>query len=284
VVSGRILIAGAGWLGGALSRVLIARGRDVLAVRREASGLRALAEAGAATLALDLAAPEAARRIPEGIDAIVACQSAGGEAPEAYRAAYLACNRTLLDAAARLGVAAFVYTGSTGVFGQRDGGAVKEDSPPAPSGPSGEVLAEAERLVLGAAASGLPARIVRLSGLYGPARTGIIERVRCGRLALGPGDDAWMNFCHLEDAVAVVVAALERGEAGGVYHGSDAAPTRRREVVEWIAARLGIPAPRGEAAAAGPNRRIEAAWTRAALGLELRYPSFREGLAPFLRG
>jgi nucleoside-diphosphate-sugar epimerase len=175
-----------------------------------------------------------------------------------------------------------VYTGSTGVFGQRDGSDVDEAAPPAPAGATAEVLVEAERLVRGAAGPDLRASVVRLSGLYGPGRAGIVERVRSGALALGPGDDAWMNFCHLEDAVTFVVAALDRGEGGAVYHGSDGAPARRREVVEWIATRLGIAPPRADAAAPGPSRRILSAGTRAALSLSLAFPSFREGLATLL--
>lgn len=278
-MSRTILVAGAGWLGSAIARSLLASGHRVIAIRRALGPLAALEAAGAVPLAVDLAEPGASRRIPAGVDAIVACQSSGADTVDGYRAAYVLANRALLEAAERLRVGAFVYTGSTGVFGQRDGSDVSEGTPPAPSGPTGEVLVEAEEAVLAAARLGIPARIVRLSGLYGPGRTGILERVRAGRLALGPGDDAWMNFCHLEDAVAFVRAALERGETGGVYHGSDAAPARRREVVEWIAARLGIPAPTATATAQGPNRRILSVWTRAALGVELGHPSFREGLA-----
>jgi nucleoside-diphosphate-sugar epimerase len=274
----RVLVAGAGWLGSALSRRLLAEGHGVVAVRRDAGALRPLVEAGAVALALDLAEPGAARSIPQDVDAIVACQSSAVDTAEAYRRAYVDANRVLLDAAARNGVRAFVYTGSTGVFGQRDGGDVEERTAPAPSGPSGEVLVEAERTVFDAATRGVRACVVRLSGLYGPGRTGILERVRTGRLALGPGDDAWMNFCHLADAVSFVIAGLERGEPGRAYHGSDAAPARRREVVEWIAGRLGIPPPRSEVAPPGPNRRIRSEWSREALGVELRYPSFREGL------
>jgi len=281
-VTARVVVAGAGWLGSALARALLARGDEVIAVRRSGAALAPLAAAGARPLALDLAAPGASHALPDGVDAIVACQSSASDSPEAYRAAYVDANRALLEAARRLGVRAFVYTGSTGVFGQRDGGDVTEETSPAPALPSAGVLVEAERAVLEAAARGLPARIVRLSGLYGPGRAGILERVRAGRLALGPGDDAWMNFCHLDDAVAFVAAALDRGEPGRVYHGSDAGPARRREVVEWIAAKLGIPSPHGDGAPPGPNRRIRSEWSRAALGVSLRYPSFREGLAPLV--
>lgn len=276
----RVLVAGAGWLGSAVARLLLADGHEVIAVRRRADPLRPLAEAGATPLVLDLARDGAHRQVPAGIDWIVACQAAHGETAEAYRAAYVHVTRTLLAVAVRDAVRSFVYTGSTGLFGQRGGEEVTEASTPAPAGPTGAILLEAERAVLDAASLGLPTRVVRLSGLYGPGRTGIVDRVRSGQLTLGPGDDAWMNFCHLDDAVAFVIAALLRGEDGRVYHGSDAAPARRREVVQWIAERLGITPRKAGAAPPGPNRRVGSSWSRAALGIDLRYPSFRDGLAP----
>lgn len=94
-----------------------------------------------------------------------------------------------------------------------------------------EVLVEAEEMLLAAARAGTSACLLRLSGLYGPGRDGILDRVRTGRLALGPGDDAWMSFCHRDDAVAFVAAAIENGETGAVYHGTDAEPALRRDVV-----------------------------------------------------
>ena len=106
--------------------------------------------------------------------------------------------------------------------------------------------------------------------------------MRSGALALGPGDGAWMNFCHRDDAVAFVLAALARSAPGAIHHGSDARPARRREVVEWISARLGIPPSRSERPAAGPDRRILSERTRAELGVELRWPSFSDGLAPLI--
>jgi nucleoside-diphosphate-sugar epimerase len=273
-----VLVAGCGWLGTAIARALVERGDRVTGIRRDPGRAAALAALGVEPLAVDLAAPGAEARLPAA-DAVVACQSASADGEAAYRAAYVDANRALLAAASRGGARAFVYTGSTGVFGQRDGSEVDEATPPAPASASAAVLVEAERLVTGAAAGGLRACVVRLSGLYGPGRTGVVERVRSGALALGPGDDAWMNFCHRDDAVAFVLAALDRARPGAVHHGSDAHPARRREVVEWIAARIGVAPRRAESAAPGPSRRISSAATREALGVALAYPSFREGLA-----
>ena len=276
----RVLVAGAGWLGSAVARALVARGDQVIALRRDPARAEALRAPGVTPLALDLTAPGAAAKLPD-FDAVVACQSAGGDSAENYRAAYLTANRALLEAASRTG-ARMVYTGSTGVFGQRDGSLVTEETPPAPASPTAGVLVEAERLVRGAA-HGVPACLLRLSGLYGPGRSGVLQRVRSGALSLGPGDDAFMNWCHLEDAVAFVLAALERGAPGAAYHGSDAAPPRRREVIEWVATQFGVEPGRSAVAAGGPSRRIDSAWSRQQLGVTLRYPSFRDGLALLIR-
>jgi nucleoside-diphosphate-sugar epimerase len=96
-----------------------------------------------------------------------------------------------------------------------------------------------------------------------------------------------MNFCHRDDAAATVIAALDRGSPGAVYHASDASPATRHDVVAWIAARLAIAPPRhDEVAAPSPrrraNRRVSAEATRRELGVRLAYPSFRDGLAAFL--
>jgi nucleoside-diphosphate-sugar epimerase len=280
----RVLVAGAGWLGSAVARALAARGDRVTAVRRSAARLRDLEGPGIEGLALDLSDPREARRLPDGIDAVVACQSAAGDGAGPYRRAYVDVNRSLLDRFRGPGLRAFVYTGSTGVFGQRDGGEVDESTPPAPSGPAAEVLVEAERVLLAAASGGAPSVVLRLSGIYGPGRPWPVERVRVGALALGPGDGAWLNLCHLEDAVAAVLAVLDRGRPGRVYHASDAHPPRRRELVEWVAARLGIPVPTGARPYEGADRRILAGRSRAELGLELAYPSFREGVEALLAG
>src|SRR5512137_1912442 len=96
-----ILIAGAGWLGKEIGRALVARGARVTAVKRRPEGLDALRGLGFEPLALDLADPAAAARIPEDVTAIVACQAASSDGPDAYRRSYVDVNATLLAAARR---------------------------------------------------------------------------------------------------------------------------------------------------------------------------------------
>lgn len=276
-----IAIAGCGWLGSALGAHLLRQGHRVTAIRRNPQRLAELADLGLEPLALDLGDPKAHLALPGDIEAIVACQSARSDSAEGYRAAYLTANETLLRAAERLPLRALVYTGSTGVFGYTDGREVFESTSVSPASATAEVLVEAEQQAVAAALRGIPTRVVRLSGLYGPGRWGTLRRVRSGAVALGPGDETYMNFCHLDDAIAAIEAAMLRGAPGAVYHGSDARPPQRREVVQALAAQMGI-APiqnPGPAAPFAANRRINASWTRAQLGFELQWPDFRRGFA-----
>jgi hypothetical protein len=55
-------------------------------------------------------------------------------------------------------------------------------------------------------------------------------------------------------------------------------------VIEWVAGQLGVEPARNGQPAGGPSRRIDSTWTRRVLGVTLRYPTFREGLAPLLAG
>jgi nucleoside-diphosphate-sugar epimerase len=281
-----VLVAGLGWLGQAIAGELAAAGHEVTGVRRRFDDEEALRAAGIQPLRCDLADFHAVRRLPD-VQAVVACTAPHVQGEDAYRAAYLEINEALLERYTSAGLTSYVYTSSTSVFGQRDGSEVDEDTPVHPVGRSAEILVETEHRLRGAAAS-VPTRIVRLSGLYGPGRTGVVERVRQGQLTLGDDDLHWMNFCHRDDAVAFVRGALEGGAAGAVYHGSDARPALRRDVVLWIAERLSIPppvehAPRHDGDRGRPNRRILSEKSRQALGVALRYPSYREGFDALLR-
>jgi nucleoside-diphosphate-sugar epimerase len=281
-----VLLAGCGWLGTEVARRLLDRGDRVTAVTRTVESAQRLRDGGIESVALDLASPGAARSIPGRFDGIVAMQSASGSGPAAYRRAYIEATRAVL-ALQGAAEAAFVYVSSTGVFGQTDGSWVTEETTPSPADETAEVLVEAERLVLDRSWHRARPHVVRCSGLYGPGRTGTIERVRSGTLALGEGDETWMNFCHRDDAATAVIAALLRGSPGGIYHATDSSPAMRRDVVAWIASRLAIdPARRPDGGSPGgrrgANRRVSSEATRRELGNLLAFPSFREGLAPFL--
>jgi nucleoside-diphosphate-sugar epimerase len=278
-----VVIAGCGWLGSAVARRLLARGDRVTGIQFDPGRAEQLRLLGVEPLVLDLSDPASAS-LPADTDAILALQSPRGGGEAGYRRACLDVNRTLLAWARRHPVRALVHTGSTGIFEQRDGSEVDEATPPAPVTPTGAVLLEAETLLLEAAAAGIPARILRLSGLYGPGRLWLIDRVARGIITLGPGDEVWMNACHQEDAVLALLAVLDRGRNGAIYHATDQQPMRRREAIAWVAERLRIPLQpaSAEPPPPAPNRRILGERTRKELGIQLKWPSLKVGLEPFL--
>ena len=97
-----VLIAGCGWLGSAVAQRLVERGERVTGVRSEPGRAEALRALGVEPLVLDLADPASVSRIPQDVDAIIAMQSAQGEAEMFYRRAYIEANRTLLEVAHRV--------------------------------------------------------------------------------------------------------------------------------------------------------------------------------------
>jgi nucleoside-diphosphate-sugar epimerase len=273
-----VLIAGCGWLGEAVAARLAERGDRVTAVRRDPARAEALRAPGVTPLALDLADPGAPARIPHDVEAILALQAPREAGEAAHVRAYLQASAHLLEAARDRGARPLVFTSSTRVFGQEDGSEVDEATPPCPAGTAARILLEAEALVRGGAG-----RVVRLSGLYGPGRYWMVDRVRSGAFALGPGDRAWLNSCHRDDAVEAVLAVLDRGRDGAVYHATDAGPMRRGDVVRFVAGGLGLapPVAPGEPGG-GLGRRVRGEKSREELGLALAWPSLREGLGAYL--
>ncbi len=284
------MVFGCGYLGGAVARAARARGLRVTALTRNAPQAAALRAEGIATLEADLAhdawhAPLAAAGP---VDLVLNTVSSGGGALENYRRSYVEGMVSIARWAATLPAAprTFVYTSSTSVYPQEGGVAVDENAPTAGAPPRGALLLEAERVLREGVATAAPGArwfILRLAGLYGPARTHLIEQIRTGEVA-GIGTHR-LNLIHRDDAVAAIAACFDAPPAvrHEVFNVADDAPAPKLEVAAWLAARLGVPAPRftGEPVSARrgltPDRVILNAKLRAVLGWRPRFPSFREG-------
>ena len=175
------------------------------------------------------------------------------------------------------------FVSSTSVYGERGGAWTDESAPVAPRGFAGESLVAGERRML---ASPIPATVVRFAGIYGPGRGWMIERARAGARCAGD-PPKFTNRIHRDDCAGVLAHLVERDRVDDAYIGVDDAPVEECEVLEWLAARLGAPAPRRVGAGAGEPRasgkRCSNARLRAS-GFRFRYPTFREGYAAVLAG
>ncbi|MEP6917218.1 MAG: SDR family NAD(P)-dependent oxidoreductase, partial [Acidobacteriota bacterium] len=125
---------------------------------------------------------------------------------------------------------------------------------------------------------GCDALVLRLAGLYGPGRVPRSGDVSAGRTIAG-SPDAYLNLIHVDDAARAVLAAAAAPLASSpVYVVSDGNPPSRGEYVGLLATRLGVAPPAFEGGT-GRGKRVRNARAVRELGLQIRYPSYREGLA-----
>ncbi len=198
----------------------------------------------------------------------------------------------ILDAVADFGLGAFVYVSATSVYGDQRGDVVTEATPAAPDSPRGRARQTAEGQVLG---SGLPAMVLRPSGIYGPGRSQL-HRIAEGRYKLVGDGSALTNRVHVADLAALLEAAIARGKPGAVYLGTDQRPATQAEVVEHIVERYGLPRPptipleearvrmsRDAFAMITGSKRLDASHTLAELGVRLRFPNYIAGLSDVWR-
>lgn len=257
---GPVVVAGAGDVGGRLAALRLARGDDVIALRRR----DAEAVPGLRRLRADLATGEGLDRLPRQARAIVFCAAPDQRDEAAYRALYLDGLRRLLDACDAERV---LFVSSTAVFGEDAGEWVDEDTVACPAAFNGRILLESER-ALATHDAGIA---LRLSGLYGPGRDWLLRRARGGE----PGTARWTNRIHVEDAAGALSHLLELDAPQRLYLGNDDLPVQEHEVLAWVRAQEGLPAiARGPGAAAG--RRVRNARLRAG-GWAPRHPDFRSG-------
>ena len=167
----RVLIVGCGYVGRALGAELAKQGHEVSGVRRSRGVEADWQSAGIKELVADVTQPEQLARLPRAWDWVVNCVSSSGGGPEDYRKVYLQATRNLVAWLSAAPPRKFVYTSSTGVYGQNDGSLVTENSPTEPEAETARILVETERILRESARlSNFPAVILRVAGIYGPGR------------------------------------------------------------------------------------------------------------------
>ena len=278
-----VLIAGCGDVGSRLASQLLVQGWTVYGLRRSVARLPA-GVAGIAGDLFDADCPSAWPTSP--IDYLVYSAAATDHDEAGYRAAYVDGVRNVLSWLKQHGQKPkrLVFVSSSSVYGQQQGEWVDESSATQATGYSSRLMLEAEHLALH---SGIPASVVRLTGIYGPGREWLLTQVRQGyRVVVEP--PLYGNRIHVDDA-AGLLAYLVQADARGValdecYIGVDDAPAPLAEVVAWLREYLGVTQWSAEASVrrAG-SKRCSNARARA-LGWVPRYASYREGYAAILEG
>jgi len=181
------------------------------------------------------------------------------------------------------------YFSTVGVYGDFGGAWVDESAPCHPENERSRqrVVAEDEWRSF-AREKGIPLLILRLAGIYGPQRS-TFDRLRDGtaRRIVKPGQV--FNRIHVADIGRVTALAAQR-RLGGVFNLADDEPAPPQDLITYAAELMGVAPPPEvpfEAAEMTPlarsfyadNKRISNAAIKAALGIDLLYPNYREGLS-----
>jgi nucleoside-diphosphate-sugar epimerase len=182
------------------------------------------------------------------------------------------------------------YLSTIGVYGDHAGEWIDERTPANPSNVRSQRRVRAEQDWLGLGTKGnASVQIFRLAGIYGPGRNQLIQIAQgTARRIIKPGQV--FNRTHVEDIAQVLEASLERPRNGGIYNVTDNEPAPPQDVVTFAAQlcnRTPPPEVRLEDAALtdmgrsfyDENKRVRNQLIHDELGVTLKYPTYREGLA-----
>lgn len=271
----RVLIAGCGYVGAAVGDVLARTGWSVEGWTHSSASAVALSGKPYPVRAVDISDAKQVGGYSAGeFDVIFHCASTRGGDVRAYCRVYLNGVQNLL---ARFGEATVVFTSSTSVYVQNNGEWVTEESLAAPETETGKILRETERSILERRGT-----VMRVAGIYGPARCGMLKKLLSGEAILYPGEDRFINQVHRDDVVGALLFLIGKRAPSEIYNVVDDRPVRESEFYEWLAQRLDLGLPgftqaprrsnRGKSNKRVSNRKLRGAgWT-------VKYPSFIEGL------
>jgi len=248
-----IVVTGAtGFLGGALARAMVERGEHVRALVRRTSHTQALLEAGITTAVGDIVEPGGLREAFAGARLVVHAAGmlgrAGVPAGE-YLRTHVDGTMNVVRAAREAGVRAVLHLSSPGLLGpiDRDAPDATEDARPNPTNAYERSKAAAEQALReDAAQHGAIAIVARPEFVYGPRDRHVLRLFRTIKkrrfFYIGRGD-ALCHPTYIDDAVAGLLAAADRGLPGRVYHVAGPRPVPIRELVETYARALRVARP-----------------------------------------
>lgn len=169
-----------------------------------------------------------------------------------------------------------IYISTTGVYGAQEN--VDETTPIAPTTERQRLRAAAEQAFQEADWQSL---ILRPAAIYGPGR-GVQVALPKGQYKLVGDGGNFVSRIHVDDLAALVAAAVD-SDLTGAYPVADADPSSSRDIADFVADLIGCPSPesvelKDVSETRRSNRRADGSYVFGKLGVELRYPSFRQGV------
>ncbi len=269
-----VLIAGCGDVGSSLAVSLLQSGHVVYGLKRDVSTLPECVKA----IRADLTNPDTLADLPTEIDALVFMPTPASRDRAAYESIFLDGWENLWHGLKQPPRRTLLVS-STAVFGQSDGSVVTEETVPEPARFNGKVLLQMEKL---AASYTDKLVILRVSGIYGPGREGLIRLAGSEGLEIQQFPPYFTNRIHRDDAVAALKHLLLLDDPHALYLVTDDQPVPRYTVLKWMAETVGSPPPKGLSVKQGRRgKRVDNQRLRRS-GLCLKFPDYRAGYSAIL--
>lgn len=246
------LTGGSGFIGGRLIERLHVDGHTVRALARSHAASVRIRALGAEPVAGELADVQAMRAGAKGCQWAFHAAATLGDwgRPEDFEQGNVVGTANALRACAEAGVSRFVHVGTeAALLAGRPLVDVDETAPLRPDSPAlySSTKARAEQAVLAADREGFETVVVRPRFVWGAGDTTLlprmVEMVRAGRFAWIGGGRHRTSTTHVDNAVAGLVAAAQRGRAANAYFVTDGEPVVFREFVTRLLETQGVRAP-----------------------------------------
>ncbi len=275
----QILIAGCGDIGSQLGLNLATEGHQVFGLRRNINQLPPAIQG----IAADLSQTDTLKDLPQQLDSVFYVVAAGSREESVYRQAYSGGLHNLLQAFQQQGIRPrqLFFVSSTAVYHQQNDEWVDENSATEPDNFSGSIMLEAEQIAL---QSGIPATVVRFSGIYGPGRNYMLSQINRGT-GYPTEPPRYSNRIHRDDCVAVLMHLYQLSKEqplAPVYLASDDQPTPLHEVGDWLAAQLGVEITERSARRTIGSKRCDNTLLKQS-GYQFRYPDYQTGYAGLIK-
>ena len=208
---------------------------------------------------------------------IIYAVSADTQSIESYQEHYVAGLKNTYEAILELDhFKHLFFVSSTRVYGQKTTKILSELDIAEPSDYGGEALLEAETV---ARQLKDKATILRLSGIYGPNRTRMIQLAQ-STPGNWPATNNWSNRIHEEDAARFIVFLMKRimmnESIEPLYLVTDGVPTKQYDVLTWIRNRLQLTTDTIEVPILESGKQLQSVLLNQS-GFELKYPDFTYG-------
>lgn len=270
-----LLLAGAGDLGTRAGMLARRHEWPVIGLRRH---VPLDDHSGIEWVAADLNESSSLRLKHRAISHVLYAVSPDQRSQAAYERVFLHGLENLLNELDPTALKRFVFVSSSAVYGPSTEW-LDENSPTEPTQFNGQVLLAAEQLLH----HRIPTQtvVIRPTGLYGPGRTQLLDRLREGRATVPDDPEHWANRLHIEDAARACWHLLRVPAPFPCYIGTDSRPYQITDLYDGLADLLQVPHAERRPSSEGGKRLTNQRLLDS--GFQLDWPDALQGYAQLIK-